>query len=212
MSLIQLDTSSKKTTLLIASTNPGKIQEIRQHWSSLPLKIISLNQLNSPIINQLEVKETGTTFLENATIKAKAYGNASNLLTLADDSGLIVDALNGRPGVYSRRYGSTDQIRIQKLLTELDQIPKQQRTARFEAVIAIYNPNDRKIYSCSGKAEGYITTKPIGSQGFGYDPIFYSSDLKKTFAQATTQEKNQVSHRSRALNQAIHIIEEIIDP
>lgn len=187
--------------LLVATSNQGKIAEFRQALESSRWKIVTPTDIN---LGDLDVPETGTTFAENATIKAKAYSEKSGLVTIADDSGLVVKSLNGRPGVYSARYGKTDAQRNQKILRELSGQPN--RSAYFEAVIAIHDPNTKTTQIFSGKTAGEITQKPQGKLGFGYDPIFFSTDLQKTFAQSTTEEKNRVSHRGRALNQAIQVL------
>lgn len=198
------------TPVLFATSNPGKFQEAKKILDLLPLKFLSLNDLNQAAFKQLNVQENGSTFIQNAIIKAKAYGQASNLITLADDSGLEVDALRGKPGVYSHRYGPTTQQRNQKLLQELGEIADSQRTARFVSAVAIYHPVTGKTITTTGTVKGKITLKPLGHNGFGYDPIFYSFDLKKTFAQATSQEKNQVSHRSRALKKALLLLKPLL--
>lgn len=146
--------------------------------------------------------ETGSNFEENATLKAQGYASMSRLTTLADDSGLEVDALGGRPGVYSARYGgrTTDQGRIELLLSELQRVPWESRTARFRCVIAV-NPGLKggsDVILCSGECPGIICLEPRGSNGFGYDPVFYLPDLGKTMAELAFEEKNRVSHRARA--------------
>lgn len=208
--------------LLIASGNQGKIKEIKEILrgppggeASIPFEIKSLIDLKIDI----EVEETGKIFKENAIIKAKEIGGKTGLLTLADDSGLEVDALGGKPGIYSARYArGSDLDRINKLLKELKGIPKEKRTARFRAVAAIYIPHfvipnasegslgsgfarndDFRIVTFDGASEGYITEKPIGTNGFGYDPVFFNTDLGKTNGEASIDEKNRVSHRARAL-------------
>ncbi len=180
--------------LLLATNNSGKITEFKHGLKNTIWKIITPQDIN---LNTFDIPETGLTFSANAILKAKAYAHKSNLITLADDSGLMVTVLDGRPGVYSHRYGSTDLARNQKLLTEMQD--KTNRTAYYECIIAIYDPRTHSLSTCRGRTNGTILDQPIGSHGFGYDPIFYSLDLKKSFGQATTSEKNQVSHRGRAL-------------
>jgi XTP/dITP diphosphohydrolase len=194
--------------LLIASTNQGKIREIAKILSDLPVTLISLSQM--PRLNNLRVRETGDTFKDNAILKVQAYGEASGLITIADDSGLTVDALNGRPGVHSKRYGKSDHHRIIKLLDELKKLPHVPRTAHFISAVAIYHPQSKKIHTAIGKTSGRITHKPHGKQGFGFDPIFYSPLLEKTFGQAKAQEKNRVSHRAKSLRKAKKIIKKLI--
>lgn len=185
-----------RKTLIIATRNKGKIMEIKEILSDIRFEIKSLNDIELDI----DVEETGKTFTENAILKAKTIGEKTGLLTLADDSGLEVDALGGRPGIMSARYcEGTDADRIVKLLKELMGIPKEKRAARFRAVVAIYDPKTKEVQTFEGVSEGYITEKPIGTNGFGYDSIFFNLDLGKTNAEVTLKEKNQVSHRARAL-------------
>ncbi|QQG45731.1 MAG: non-canonical purine NTP pyrophosphatase [Candidatus Sungiibacteriota bacterium] len=130
------------------------------------------------------------------------------LLTLAEDAGLEVDILNGRPGVYTARYApGTDEDRYRKLLSELQNVSEEKRTARFRATIAIYDPSNDKVRTCEGIYEGRIALEPIGNNGFGYDPIFYNEELNKTNAQMTMEEKNKVSHRGKALRKAKIILQ-----
>lgn len=151
-----------------------------------------------------DVEETGNTFEENATLKANEYAAMSGLMSLADDSGLEVDALDGEPGVYSARYAgqdATDADRVNYLLAKIKDVPWEKRTARFRCVIAITLPDD-KIELCYGTCDGYITYAPKGTNGFGYDPIFYLPELNKTMAELTLEEKSSVSHRGKAALQA----------
>jgi len=185
--------------LIIATNNYGKIKEIKQILKDIPFKLKTLKEIG----NQSEVEETGKSFEENAILKAKIVGDKTQILTLSEDSGLEVDYLSGKPGIYSARYTEgTDLDRINKVLNELKNIPREKRTARFRSIIAIYNPVTKKIQTFEGLAQGYITNQPLGDNGFGYDPIFFSSDLKKTFGQAIDGEKNEVSHRAKALEKA----------
>lgn len=184
--------------LLLATTNDGKIREIKEIFRGLQLEIVTMDDLGM-VIN---VRETGKTFEENAIIKAKTVGGKTGLLTLGEDSGLEVDILGGKPGIYSARYcEGTDKDRNDKLLGELEGIPKNKRIAGYKAVVAIYNPEKKQVSIYEGESKGYITEKPFGANGFGYDPIFYNFDLKKTNGEASFVEKNKVSHRSRALVQ-----------
>ncbi len=194
-------------TILIASNNKGKIKEIKDILigppggeASIPFEIKSLIDLG---IN-INIEESGNTFAENAILKAKIVGEKAKLLTIGEDSGLEVDALNGRPGILSARYiEGSDLDRINKLLKELKNIPKEKREARFKAVVAVYIPTMRgSIITFDGVSEGFITEKPMGKNGFGYDPIFFNLDLGKTNGEATLEEKNRVSHRARALFKA----------
>ncbi len=192
--------------LLIATRNQGKFPEIVALLKDLPFEFLSLNNI-SGLPPGYEVEEPGMTFEGNAIVKAMTIGKKTGLLTLAEDAGLEVDALNGRPGVYTARYApGTDEDRYRKLLEELKDIPDEKRTARFRAVVAIYNPENDKVRTCEGSYEGVIVREPVGINGFGYDPVFYSSVLKKTGAQATFEEKNSVSHRGQALRRAREIL------
>ncbi len=148
--------------------------------------------------------ETGASFAENATIKAKGYAGKSGLLTLADDSGLEVAALGGAPGIQSARYageGASDQDRINLLLSNLRSVPTEKRTARFVCVIALALP-DGNVHLFTGECGGTIIFEARGTNGFGYDPVFYMPELGKTMAELSDDLKNQVSHRARAANQA----------
>jgi len=194
--------------LLIATQNKGKVIEIREALKGLDLELVSLADLGEFLgrrvaPEELEVEETAETFEGNALIKAIILGNRFGMLTLADDSGLEVDALGGRPGVYSARYcAGSDEDRYRKLLKELKDVPEKERTARFVAVVAVYDPQKEQARTWRGVNEGQIATEPRGTGGFGYDPVFYLPSLDKTEAEITLQEKDQVSHRGRALRKA----------
>lgn len=191
-----------KKTIVVASNNLHKIKEIKEiltEYSIIPMGEIGFNE---------DIEENGKTFEENALIKAQTIHkylkkSGKDYLVLADDSGLCVDALDGAPGVYSARYAGThgnEQANRDKLLKELE---GKERTAYFNCTIAIVYPNgEHQIFE--GKTFGKITTKEIGKKDFGYDCLFYSDDLNKTFGEATEEEKNSVSHRARALEK-IHI-------
>ena len=192
--------------LLIATGSKGKFPEIVSELAGLPLEFLNLNNV-SELPSNFEVEEPATTFEGNAIIKAMTLGKKTGLLTLAEDAGLEVDALDGRPGVYTARYApGSDEDRYRKLLGELHNIPEGKRTARFRAVIAIYDPNSDKVRTCEGIYEGKIALEPMGNNGFGYDPIFYNKELGKTNAQMTMEEKNKVSHRGKALRKAKYIL------
>lgn len=183
-------------TLLIATSNKNKIKEIKDILSDFPFKLLTLKDINF----RDKASETGKSFMENAILKAKFVGEKTKMLTLAEDSGLEVDVLGGRPGICSARYcKGTDLDRINKLLKELKGISKEKRTARFHTVVALFNPQTRKTVTFEGVSNGYITDKSIGKNGFGYDPVFFNFDLNKTNAQVSFKEKNRVSHRVRAL-------------
>jgi len=190
--------------LLVASTNQGKVEEIKQMLASNYLKASSL--LDIPGLAQIDVAETGVTFADNALIKARTFGRLSGLTTLADDSGLEVAALDNRPGVLSKRYATDDSQRIQKLLNELNHVPTGQRQARFVCALVLFDPASDRHHLAQGIVEGEITTKPQGNHGFGYDPIFFCPQIGKTFGQAEESQKNQVSHRTKAMAQMQKII------
>lgn len=192
--------------ILFASNNQGKVREVKEILKDLGVDIVTPDEVFD---SQRDIAETGETFEANALLKAKAMGDESGLVTMADDSGLEVDALHGEPGVYSARYEVTDAKRIAKILKNMENIPNEKRTARFIAVMCIYNPTTREHKNFRGTVEGTITQKPVGNDGFGYDPIFFSTDLGKTFSQATRDEKNKVSHRKKALEKAKDYLEKI---
>ena len=184
--------------LLIATTNAGKIREIKEILKDMPYRIVDLADVGYG----REIDEAGETFEENARLKAKTIGGELEMLTLAEDSGLEVDVLDKKPGVYSARYcEGSDGDRNRKILFELQGIPREERTARFRSVVAIYEPDTNKTCVFGGATtDGYITDEPMGENGFGYDPIFYNPELGKTQGEATFEEKNRVSHRARALD------------
>lgn len=186
-------------TLLIATKNPGKIKEFEAMFKKYGIIIQSLLDVDQSI----DVEETGVTFKENAKLKAEQVANHFQAVTIADDSGLIVDALDGKPGVYSARYAGedkNDQANTEKVIEELQGVPYSERTARFCTVLAIAKPGKPTEY-VEGYCEGFITESPQGSQGFGYDPIFYLPDYDKTMAQISREEKNKMSHRAQAMKQ-----------
>ena len=182
--------------LLIASNNPGKVREYDDLLQGLGLELCGLADIGL----EHQVDETGHTFDENARHKAQAYGQASHLLTLADDSGLEVTVLSGAPGVHSARYagpGASDADRIFKLLTALDGVPCNDRVARFRCVIALAWP-DGRLETFEGQCEGVIALQPKGTNGFGFDPVFYLPELGCTMAELPMDVKNRISHRARA--------------
>ena len=189
-----------KPKLLIATRNSGKMRELRQLLGGAPHEIASLDDLGIAD----EIEETGATFEENAALKAEGYSQLSGLLTLADDSGLEVDALGGAPGVRSARYAgadASDADRVSLLLKNLEGTRADDRTARFRCVIAISAPGERtRIYS--GVCEGRIAAEPRGDNGFGYDPVFDFPELGMTMAELPSERKNAVSHRARAAKKA----------
>lgn len=187
--------------IILGTTNAGKVREMKAILADSTHRYLALNEYPHLPSELLSIAETGTTFAENALIKAKTIGDRLQLPVIAEDSGLIVQALAGRPGVYSHRYGPTDEARNIKLLAELKDIPQSNRLAAFVCAAVYYDPLKRVTKTAEGQVEGYITLTAQGHNGFGYDPIFYSAELKKTFAESSALEKNQVSHRKRALSQ-----------
>jgi len=196
--------------LLIATTNPGKLREFQDLLADLKdqIQLIMPSEINL----NLEVVEDGHTYLANSNKKALAFCKASGLLTLADDSGLEVDALNGAPGLYSARYspkpGATDADRRAFLLENLHPHARPW-TARFRCLVSLASPNG-DLYTTEGICEGEIIPEERGSNGFGYDPIFLLGDRGKTMAELSMQEKNTLSHRARAVIAAIPLIQDLI--
>ena len=182
--------------LVLASKNQHKLLEMEHILRDLGLEVV----LESQVGVDVDVEETGTTFLENAALKARAVMEASGMAAIADDSGLMVDALDGAPGVYSARYGNldSDQARTSYLLENLKDVPAWKRGAQFVSAIVCILPDGREVHA-QGTCQGEILFAPRGENGFGYDPVFYSPELKKTFSEATEEEKSTVSHRGRAL-------------
>ena len=188
--------------IILASNNKGKIKEISDKANKYGIKIISQSEAGYDI----EVEETGTTFVENAILKAEAISKISNMPVIAEDSGLEIDALNGEPGIYTARYAgpnATDNNKIQKVLTLLKNIEESKRTARFKCAICYIDENEEK-HIFEGSCEGKITEAPCGTQGMAYDPIFLYDT--RTFAEMTQEEKNKVSHRGKAVNKLIEYL------
>ena len=182
--------------VILASKNPHKLTELSAILSQHGFEIA----LESEYRLDIDVDETGTTFEENSLLKAEAVMKASGLPVLADDSGLMVDALNGAPGVYSARYGhkSSDGERTAFLLENMKDVPDGKRTAKFVCVITCLWPDGRKIVA-RGECPGVITREVHGKNGFGYDPVFYLPELGMTYAELPSEQKNAISHRARAL-------------
>jgi XTP/dITP diphosphohydrolase len=192
--------------LLIATNNHGKFQEIRDLLGSLVFTILTPAEIG---IN-LDVREDGDTYAENAIKKALAFAKASNLVALGDDSGLEVDALDGKPGLHSSRFGpqpQTDASRRRYLLEQLQDHPRPW-TARFRATVALAKSNG-DVQLATGLCEGEIIPEERGTNGFGYDPLFLISELDKTMAELDREEKNRLSHRGQAIRNAIPILEEL---
>lgn len=192
--------------IVLASGNQGKIKEIQAILKQHP--IVPQSQFNVE-----EAEETGSTFIENALIKARNAALHCNLPAIADDSGLVVDALNGAPGVISARYagvGASDQENLLKLLKDMDGIPAEQRTARFVCVIVFMShANDPLPIIAQGSWEGIILTKSIGENGFGYDPVFWVPSHQKASAELSSEIKNSLSHRGQALQILTDLIEQL---
>ncbi|GKT03468.1 XTP/dITP diphosphatase [Furfurilactobacillus sp. WILCCON 0119] len=182
--------------IVIATNNAGKAAEYKERMAPLNIKVLTLADF--PDVKVPE--ENGTSFAENAQIKADALAKLVELPIIADDSGLQVDALNGQPGIHSARYAGDhdDAANNAKLLAAMDNVPDAERTANFHTTIVAVKPNGKRLV-VSGDVSGLILREPHGTDGFGYDPLFYVAEKKKTFAELTTAEKNEVSHRGRAI-------------
>lgn len=186
--------------LLLATNNRDKIEELKSLLRGIPLEIVSADDMGF----ELTAKEDGSTFRENAIIKALAGTRESGLLTLADDSGLEVEALGGGPGVRSARYAgenASNEDRINLLLSRLEGVPLEKRKAAFKSVIALAKPHG-EVKTFTGSCLGIIAFKPRGTGGFGYDPVFFLPEKGKTMAELTMEEKNKISHRARAVMKA----------
>ena len=191
--------------LLIATTSPGKVREYQQLLNGLDYELVSLSEVGIT----REVAETGATYEENALLKAREYAALSGLPTLADDSGLEVDALGGRPGVHSARYASDSPASIRQLLAEMQNIPAGERSARFQCVIALAWPDGRTEIT-TGTCEGQIATEARGTNGFGFDPVFYVPESGLTMAELPEDFKNLISHRARAAQSMRPILERML--
>jgi XTP/dITP diphosphohydrolase len=204
-------------TILVATTNPGKLEELTALLGPAGRDIKWLSLKEFPDIP--EVIEDGETFAGNARKKALGYANAAGLWTLADDSGLVIDALNGAPGVFSARYAADecsssnrktmDRANWEKVLRQLKDIPDEKRTARFVCHLCLASPQ-KILLETTGTIEGIINHCPVGENGFGYDPIFYISSVDKTAAQLDNHEKNGISHRGNAIRQFKPLLENLL--
>ena len=196
--------------LLVATRNSGKVREFARLLSDIDFDVVGLDDLGI----DLEVEETGSTFEENALLKARAYAEASGELTLADDSGLEVKALDGEPGVKSARYGGEgldDEGRVQLLLKNLESVRGWNRQARFVAVLALVGDQVPGGESTTeGVVDGAIIHEPVGENGFGYDPVFWLASHAKTTAQLSGEDKDEVSHRGNALRQLLPVLEKLV--
>ncbi|MUK70586.1 XTP/dITP diphosphatase [Aliivibrio fischeri] len=193
--------------IVLATGNQGKVREMADILADFGFDVVAQSEYNVS-----DVAETGTTFIENAIIKARHAAKETGLLAIADDSGLEVDALNGAPGVYSARYsgeGATDQKNIDKMLAAMEGIPAEKRTARFHCVLVLMkHENDPTPLICHGTWEGHITTEQKGENGFGYDPIFWVSEDNCSSAELEPARKKQLSHRGQALKKLFAALKE----
>lgn len=203
-------TTENNMQIVLASSNPGKITEIRLLAKELPIEWILQSDLDIP-----NTEETGKSFIENAILKARHASKLSGLPALADDSGLVIDALDGAPGIYSARYAginATTEERNQKILTEMRDMKEEDRTASYHCVLALVeHENDPVPLICHGVWEGSILFEPRGKNGFGYDPIFYVPTHKCSAAELSTAEKNRISHRGQVMQQLIEVFESILE-
>ena len=193
--------------LLLATTNQGKINEYRFLLGNLGYQIVTLAEQHIDKV----VTESGNSYEKNAQLKAAAYAKSCQLVTLADDSGLEVDALDGKPGIHSARFGNkgaTDSEKAKILLSKLTSIPWEKRTAHFKCVIAIVTPQGQ-LELCHGECHGIISFKPKGNNGFGYDPVFYLPELGKTMAELPKEIKNQISHRAHAIQRVQQVLQQL---
>jgi len=188
--------------IILASSNQGKVREINQLLAGLDLHVQPQTDFGVP-----DIEETGLTFVENAILKARNAAQHTGLPAIADDSGIEVDALNGAPGIYSARYagiGASDQANLEKLLTELGDLPEEKRTARFQCLMVyMRHANDPTPLICQGSWEGRILFKPQGENGFGYDPVFYVPTHDCSSAELPADVKNSLSHRGQALSKLL---------
>lgn len=194
--------------IVLATNNVGKISEFNEIFSQSDIEIIPQNFFDIP-----EIEETGSTFLDNALLKAQHASQYTNFPVLADDSGLVVDVLNGAPGVYSARYagvGSTSQQKIGKLLEELKNIPYQHRSAHFHCTLVLLNyPGMTAPLICEANWHGSVLMEPQGTQGFGYDPIVFIPEKNCAVAELSAVEKNQLSHRGQAVKKLLSVLEKM---
>ena len=203
--------------ILVATTNPGKMAELSELLGETGADIEWVSLREFPDVS--EVEEDGDTFAANARKKALGYAKATGLWTIADDSGLVIDALNGRPGVYSARFAADecdssdrkamDVANYQKVLRLLKNVPQEQRTARFKCCLCLAG-NDEILLEADGAVEGVMNDGPVGDNGFGYDPIFYIPKLHKTAAQLENHEKNLISHRGNAIKKFKPLLEKLL--
>ena len=198
---------SELNTIVLATQNRNKREELQEALSEFTVKILSLNDF--PFIGEIE--EVGKTLLENSMIKAKTVHNLTQLPVIADDTGLEVEALNGAPGIYSARYAGEDvtyEDNVNKLLAEMENIPLENRKAQFRTVISFVD-KDRELWT-EGRIKGIIGESAKGKNGFGYDPVFFVPELEKTFSELSIGEKNKISHRGLAMKKFRILLREYI--
>lgn len=198
--------SHRGESIVLASNNPGKVREFSQLLADVRIQVIAQGEFGVP-----EAAETGLTFIENAILKARNAAAHSGLPAMADDSGIEVDALHGAPGIYSARFagpGASDADNLRKLLRDLDEVPDDRRTARYQCVLAyLRHAQDPTPLICQGTWEGVILREPRGQNGFGYDPVFLVPSHGCTAAELDPVEKNRISHRGLALRQLHRFLE-----
>ncbi|MDI6812285.1 MAG: XTP/dITP diphosphatase [Desulfitobacteriaceae bacterium] len=190
--------------ILLATKNQGKVSELEELLADEAIEVLSLLDLD----NWEEVEEIGSTFMENAALKAQVAAKRTGLICLADDSGLEVDALNGAPGIYSARFAgkpANDEANIDKLLQLLEKVPDEERTGRFRCALVVATP-DGQEYRTEGTVEGKILKQRRGQGGFGYDPVFFVPDFGRTMAELSLGQKNKLSHRAQAFRKAVPIL------
>ncbi len=195
--------------IVLATRNKGKVRELQALMKDFGIDVLSV----SDIPGVPDVEEDGVSFFENSMKKAREIAMFTGKMALADDSGLVVDALDGAPGVYSARYAgeeATDEENYLKLLDEMRDVPDKDRTARFQCVMVLYHPSGQWI-SSEGSCEGVIGREPVGSQGFGYDPVFFVPGLGRSMAELTSEEKNAISHRGNALKRLKEMLPDFLE-
>lgn len=193
--------------VVIATKNKGKAKDFEALFTPLGYEVVTMFD----VAPDMEIEETGTTFEENAILKAEALAEALQMLVIADDSGLAIDALNGEPGVYSARYAGDhdDEANIVKVLEKLQDVPEEQRTARFCCALAVAGPQ-LETYTVFGTCEGVILEDKRGTNGFGYDPIFYVPQLQRAMAELSPEEKGAISHRGNAIRKLADVLPTLI--
>lgn len=198
--------------IVVATTNRHKVAEFREIFAGAPFTLVTPDEIGA----RLRIDETGSTFEENAILKAIACAEATGLCALADDSGLEIDALNGEPGIYSARWAGEETpypVRFRMLFERLAHVKSEQRSARYRAAIAIAEPAPRGLYAVvNGVFEGRIAEEARGTAGFGYDPIFFVPDLGRTVGELRPEEKHQISHRARAAAAAREALRRLFEP